>query len=193
MSDIKGLFEAIARGDSRAAAELFSLLYEELRQIARSLMARERANHTLQPTELVHEAWARLCDEVDFENRAHFFGAAAQAMRRILVDHARRKVRQKGGGGAVHLDLDGIEIAAPTENHAEVLEVHEALDRLAKQHPRKADLVKLRYFVGLSFKEAAAMLGISEPTANRDWAYARAWLHQEITGGSAPEKKNSTG
>ena len=119
-----------------------------------------------------------------FENRAHFFGAAAEAMRRILVERARRKHREKRGGGAELLDVDELEISEPATNEDEMLSVHEALDRLAAHDPRKAELVKLRYFVGLSIEQAADALGISVPTANRDWAYARAWLHQEITGGS---------
>jgi RNA polymerase sigma factor (TIGR02999 family) len=121
-----------------------------------------------------------------FENRSHFFGAAAEAMRRILVERARRHGREKRGAGAEVVDVDEVEIAAPAAFDAELLEVHEALDRLAAQDARKAELVKLRYFAGLSFEEAASVLGISVPTAHRDWAYARAWLHQEIRpGGSA--------
>ena len=115
-----------------------------------------------------------------FENRAHFFGAAAEAMRRILVESARRKLRGKRGSGVEHVDVDEIEIAAPMANENELLAVHEALDRLAASDARKAELVKLRYFAGLSFEETAEVLGISVPTAHRDWAYARAWLHQEI-------------
>lgn len=179
MSDVTRVLEAIERGDAHAGEQLLRLVYAELRQLARAKMACEQPGHTLQPTALVHEAWMRL-EDARFENRAHFFGAAAEAMRRILVERSRRHHRQKRGGGAEHLDLDDVEIAAPTDNDAELLAVHEALDALAAHDPRKAELVKLRYFGGLSFEETAGVLGISVPTAHRDWAYARAWLHQEI-------------
>ena len=173
-------------GTSRIPADgLLPLVYTELRRLAAAKMSREGPGHTLQPTALVHEAWLRLGDDARFENRAHFFGAAAEAMRRILVERARRKQREKRGGGAEHVDVDAMEIAAPTANDDELLAIHEALDRLAAHDARKAELVKLRYFAGLSFDETAAVLGISVPTANRDWAYARAWLHQEIRGGGA--------
>jgi RNA polymerase sigma factor (TIGR02999 family) len=179
MSDVTRVLEAIQHGDARAGEELLPLVYAELRQLARAKMAREQPGHTLQPTALVHEAWIRL-GGARFENRAHFFGAAAEAMRRILVERARRHQREKRGGGAELLNVDDVEIAAPTSNHAELLAVHEALDLLAARDPRKAELVKLRYFGGLSFEETASVLGISVPTAHRDWAYARAWLHQEM-------------
>jgi RNA polymerase sigma factor (TIGR02999 family) len=179
MSDITRLLEAIQQGDAQAGEDLLPLVYAELRQLARTKMAREKPGHTLQPTALVHVAWFRL-GEPRFENRAHFFGAATEAMRRILVERARRHHREKRGGGAEHLNVDDLEIAAPTKNDAELLAVHEALDQLAALDPRKAELVKLRYFGGLSFEETAGVLGISVPTAHRDWAYARAWLHQEI-------------
>src|SRR6186713_2521651 len=179
MSDVTRLLEAIQHGDASAGEELLPLVYAELRQLARAKMAREQPGHTLQPTALVHEAWMRL-GETRFENRAHFFGAAAEAMRRILVERARRRHREKRGGGAEHLDVDELEIAAPLGNEEESLAVDEALDQLAAQDTRKAEVVKLRYFVGFSFEETAEVLGISVPTAKRDWAYARAWLHQEI-------------
>lgn len=179
MRDLTRVLEAIQQGDVRAGEELLPLVYAELRQLARAKMAREQPGHTLQPTALVHEAWMRLGD-ARFENRAHFFGAAAEAMRRILVERARRHHREKRGGGAEHLNVDDVEIAAPAANDAELLAVHEALDKLAADDPRRAELVKLRYFGGLSFEETAGVLGISVPTAHRDWAYARAWLHQEI-------------
>jgi RNA polymerase sigma factor (TIGR02999 family) len=168
-SDITGLLGKLREGESGAADALLPLIYADFRRLAAAKMARQQPGHTLQATALVHEAWMRLVDSegrARFENRAHFFGAAAEAMRRILVDHARRKNREKRGGGAGHCDVD---------------EVDEALDRLAAHDARRAELVKLRYFVGLSFEEAAEVLGISVPTANRDWAYARAWLHAEIT------------
>ena len=154
-------------------------VYAELRQIAAAKMAREQPGHTLQATALVHEAWLRLGDGV-FENRAHFFGTAAEAMRRILVDRARRKNSRKHGGGVEHRDIDEMEIAMPLGDDDEMLAVHEALNRLATYDPRKAELVKLRYFAGLSFEEAAEVLGISVRTAARDWDFARAWLHREI-------------
>lgn len=182
VSDVTRLLNALQQGDSAAADELLPLVYAELRRVAALKMAHERPGQTLQPTALVHEAWLRLGDGV-FANRAHFFSAAAEAMRRILVERARRKHRQKRGGGAEHVDIDEIEIAAPVADDEELLAVHEALDRLATDDARKAELVKLRYFVGLSFEEAAEILGVSVPTAHRDWAYARAWLHQEITAG----------
>ena len=172
------IIQSLRDGDACVGAQLLPLVYEQLRAIAAGKMAAERSGHTLQPTALVHEAWLRLGQQ-QFENRAHFFGAAAEAMRRILVDRARRKQRIKHGGGQVHLDLDGLEIAAP-EDSDELLAVHDALDRLAALDARKAELVKLRYFAGLSFEECAALLGISVPTAQRDWRFARAWLHSAI-------------
>ncbi len=179
MHDVTRLLAAIGRGDARAGEELLPLVYAELRQLARAKMAREQSGHTLQATALVHEAWLRL-GEQRFENRAHFFGAAAEAMRRILIEGARRKLAAKHGAGAEHVDVDEIEIAAPTPKDDELLAVHEALDALAAHDPRKAELVKLRYFAGLSIDEAADVLGISAPTAKRDWTYARAWLFREI-------------
>ena len=182
MSDVTQILNAVDRGDAKAADELLPLVYAELRRLAAYRMAHEAPGHTLQPTALVHEAWLRLVGDVapKFENRAHFFGAAAEAMRRILVESARRKQREKRGGGAEHVDVAELEIAAPLGNAEESLAIHEVLDRLAAHDARKAEVVKLRYFVGFSFEETAEVLGISVPTAKRDWAYARAWLHQEI-------------
>ena len=179
MSDVTRLLEAVRHGDARAGEELLPLVYAELRQLARAKMAREQPGHTLQPTALVHEAWLRL-GEQSFENRAHFFGAAAEAMRRILIERARRKLTAKHGAGAEHVDADDIEIAAPTLKDDELLAVNEALDALAAHDARKAELVKLRYFAGLTIEETADVLAISAPTAKRDWTYARAWLHREI-------------
>ena len=179
MSEVTRLLEAIHQGDARAGEELLPLVYAELRRLARAKMAREQPGHTLQPTALVHEAWMRLGDQ-RFESRAHFFAAAAEAMRRILVESARRKLREKRGSRPEHFDVDEIEIVAPATDNDELLAIHEALDRLAAHDARKAELVKLRYFAGLSFEETANILGISVPTAHRDWAYARAWLHEEI-------------
>jgi len=179
--DVTRILQAIRSGSSPACDALMPAIYAQLRRIAGAKMAAERAGHTLQPTALVHEAWLRLGD-VGFENRAHFFGAAAEAMRRILVERARRRQCAKHGNGQDNVDLDGVEIAAPVDGE-ELLAVHEALDRLAEHDLRKAQLVKLRYFAGLSFEEAAALLGVSVPTAKRDWSYARAWLHQAISAG----------
>ncbi len=179
MADLTLLLDALHRGEPDAAGALLAQVYAELRQLARAKMAREQPGHTLQPTALVHEAWLRLGDQT-FENRTHFFSAAAEAMRRILIDRARRKLAARHGGGAEHVGVDEIEIAAPTQKDDELLAVHEALDKLAAHDPRKAELVKLRYFAGLSIDEAADVLGISAPTAKRDWTYARAWLFREI-------------
>ena len=182
MSDVTQILNAVDHGNVKAADELLPLVYAELRRLAAYRMAHEAPGHTLQPTALVHEAWLRLVGDAvpKFQNRAHFFGAAAEAMRRILVESARRKQREKRGGGAEHLDVAEFEIAAPLGNEGESLAIHEVLDRLAAHDARKAEVVKLRYFVGFSFEETAETLGISVPTAKRDWAYARAWLHQEI-------------
>jgi len=174
------LLQRWQRGDFNAAEELAAIVYSELRRMAGAKMWRERQEQTLQPTALVHEAWLRLAGG-KFENRQHFFSAAAEAMRRILVDRARRKQSQKNGQNAEHVALEEAEIAAPKVDDDELLEVHEALDALARHDHRKAEIVKLRYFVGLSFEETAEVLGISIPTANRDWAYARAWLQQELS------------
>ena len=182
MSEVTRILQSIDQGDAKAAEELLPLVYEELRKLAAQKMAREQPGHTLQATALVHEAWLRLGADAQpgWQNRSHFFGAAAEAMRRILVERARRKHREKRGSGAEHLDVDELEIAAPLGNEEESLAIHEALDRLAAHDARKAEVVKLRYFVGCSFEETAEVLGISVPTAKRDWAYARAWLHQEL-------------
>jgi RNA polymerase sigma factor (TIGR02999 family) len=182
VADFTLLLHALRKGESDAAGALLALVYTELRQLARAKMVREQPGHTLQPTALVHEAWIRLGD-ARFENRAHFFGAAAEAMRRILIERARRKLAAKYGGGVEHVDAGDIEIAAPTQNDEELLALHEALDALAVHDPRKAELVKLRYFAGLTIDEAAEVLGISSPTAKRDWTYARAWLFRTISDG----------
>ncbi len=180
MSDVTRLLEAIQHGDARAGEQLLSLVYAELRQLARAKMAREPAGHTLQATALVHEAWLRL-GEQRFENRAHFFGVAAEAMRRILIERARRRLATRHGGGIGHVNQDGLEIAAPIETDDELLAVHEALTALAAHDPRKAELVKLRYFAGLTIPQAAEVLNISTPTAKRDWTYARTWLYRQIS------------
>ena len=166
----------------QAAAELLPLVYEELRRVAACKLANGMPGNTLQPTALVHEAWLRLAGRDGsalFHNRTHFFAAAAEAMRHILIDRARRKQAIRHGGGQIQMDIAELEIPAPAKDE-EMLAVNEALERLAEVDPEKADLVKLRYFIGLSLAEAAAALEISEPTAKRRWAYARAWLFNEI-------------
>ena len=189
MDDINHLLDTLQEGDPVAADQLLVLVYSELRRLAAAKMSREAPGQTLQPTALVHEAWLRLGgDGQRWENRAHFFGAAAEAMRRILIDRARRKLAARHGGGQQRLDADEIDIAAPAKDDAELLAVHEALDQLAAHDTRKAELVKLRYFAGLTIDEAADILGISAPTAKRDWTYARAWLFREI-GSSPPERE----
>ncbi len=181
-NDVTRILNAVRRGDAHAGDDLMSAVYAELRRIAGAKMAREQPGRTLQATALVHEAWLRLGEQT-FENRAHFFAAAAEAMRRILVDRARRKISPKHGAGAEHCDFADLEIATPLANDDELLAVNEALEEFARHDARKAELVKLRYFVGLTFEEAADVLGISVITAKRDWAYARAWLHHAIDGG----------
>lgn len=172
----------VQQGDARAAEELLPLVYQELRGLAARKMANEQPGQTLQPTALVHEAWLRLAGDAgpQFENRAHFFGAAAEAMRRILIDRARRRIAAKRGGGAVRVDLDEIEIPSPVSDDDQLLAVNAALEKFTALDPRKAELVKLRYFVGMSFDEAATALGIAVPTAKQWWAYARAWLTVEL-------------
>ncbi len=184
MSEVTKILAAIEQGQSQAAAELLPLVCAELRRLAAWRLAQERPGQTLQATALVHEAYLRLVGNEDprWQGRRHFFAAAAEAMRRILIDNARRKQAVRHGGGLRRTDLepDHLPIAggAPDE---ELLAVHEALDALAAHDARKAELVKLRYFAGLTLEETAAALDLSERTAKRDWAYARAWLYREIT------------
>jgi RNA polymerase sigma factor (TIGR02999 family) len=156
-------------------------IYDELRRLAAAKMAQEGPGHTLQPTALVHEAWLRLGggNQPNWNSRAHFFGAAAEAMRRILVERARARQAQKRGGGAVHIEFESLEISGTAESE-DILSVHEALEEFAREHPRHAELVKLRFFGGLLLKEAAILLDVSEPTAKRWWAYSRAWLFERI-------------
>ncbi|MBI3879087.1 MAG: sigma-70 family RNA polymerase sigma factor [Verrucomicrobia bacterium] len=183
MSDVTLLLHAIERGDSTAADQLFPLVYQELRRLAAAKMAKERPGHTLQATALVHEAWLRLGGDKSpkWEGRAHFFGAAAEAMRRILVDHARRKQAERRGGGAhPHVGVTNLDIAAEQTQDDQLLAVNEALEKFAKVDVEKAELVKLRYFVGLTLEEAASAQGVSLATAKRSWAYARAWLYREM-------------
>jgi RNA polymerase sigma factor (TIGR02999 family) len=182
MNQVTLLLDAVRSGDRSAESELLTRVYSELRRMAAQKMANESPGHTLQPTALVHEAWLRLGNGARYENRAHFFGAAAEAMRRILIDRARSRNAAKHGGRLERLDVDGIEIAAPMENDERLLALHEALDRLAAEEPGKAELVKLRFFAGLTLEEAGSVLGISERTAKRHWAYAKAWLFDALDG-----------
>jgi RNA polymerase sigma factor (TIGR02999 family) len=181
VSDVTRILDAIQHGDQRAADQLLPLVYGELRKLAAHKMAGQAAGHTLQPTALVHEAWLRLVgtEEARFAGRAHFFAAAAEAMRHILIDSARRKHALRHGGGQMRVDIQNIEIAALADDD-ELLAVHEVLDKLTAEDPQKAELTKLRYFVGMTFEEAAEVLGISVATAKRHWAYSRAWLYAEI-------------
>src|SRR5256714_1229235 len=181
MSEVTRMLNAIEDGDGKAADELLPLVYGELRKLAASRMANEAAGNTLQPTALVHEAWLRLVgkDNPKFAGRAHFFAAAAEAMRRILIDRARRKSSLRHGGGQARVDIQQIDLASP-EADDQILAVSEALDKLAAQDPIEAELVKLRYFAGLTVEEAAGLLDISPRTARNYWAHARTWLYHEI-------------
>ncbi|HEX7619228.1 MAG TPA: ECF-type sigma factor [Verrucomicrobiae bacterium] len=181
MSDVTHILESIERGDPKAADELLPLVYGELRKLAASKMANEAPNQTLQPTALVHDAWLRLVgnDNPQFANRAHFFAAAAEAMRRILIDKARRKRALRHGGDQQRMDIEGMELAAPGDDD-QLLAINDALDKLDGQNKVEAELVKLRYFAGMTLEEAAEVLGISPRTADNYWAHARAWLYREV-------------
>ena len=181
LSDVTRILESAQRGDPKAADELLPLVYGELRKLAAARMANEAPNQTLQPTALVHEAWLRLVgnDNPQFANRAHFFAAAAEAMRRILIDKARRKQAIRHGGDQQRVDIESVDVAALADDE-ELLAVNEALDKLVAQNQVEAELVKLRYFVGMTLEEAAEVLGISARTADNYWAHARAWLYHEI-------------
>ena len=186
MSDVTRILDRVQNGDARAADELLPLVYEELRRLAAHRMANEAPGQTLQPTALVHEAWLRLVGhdgEAQFQNRAHFFGAAAEAMRRILVDVARRKARLKRGGQIEFQSLAESKLEIPASAPAEeIVTVNDALDQLAAEDPAAAEVVKLRYFVGLTLPEVAEVQQISLRTANRHWAFARVRLKQLIRG-----------
>jgi RNA polymerase sigma factor (TIGR02999 family) len=181
MSDVTQILQAIEHGDAKAAEELLPLVYQELRRLAAHKMANEAPGHTLQPTALVHEAWLHLGgdDQPTWQNRAHFFGAAAEAMRRILVDRAREKKALKRGGDLERVDINGLELPSPMPDD-ELLALDEALDRLATVDTRAAEMVKLCFFVGLTQPEAARELGVSLATAERIWGFARAWLLREV-------------
>jgi RNA polymerase sigma factor (TIGR02999 family) len=193
MGEVPGILAAIERGDPRAAERLLPLVYDELRRLAGRRMARQPVGHTLQPTELVHEAFLRLVkdgNERPWDSRGHFFAAAAEAMRRILVEHARRKAAVKRGGDLTRRELIEDRIAAAFEPREDLIALDEALEKLARQDEVKARLVNLRYFAGLTIDESARALGISTATAERYWAYARAWLAREIGGAAAPLSGN---
>ena len=186
MSDVTRILQSTDSGDSKAAERLLPLVYNELRRLAAAKMAHENAAQTLQPTALVHEAYCRLVDQsrVGWQNRAHFFGIAARAMREILVDHARRRAAAKRGGNRQRVTLiDGLGVAPAAE--IEVLELDEALTRLAEMHQRMARVVELRVFVGMKEREVAHVLGVSERTVRGDWRVAKLWLSQELAQGNA--------
>jgi RNA polymerase sigma factor (TIGR02999 family) len=187
MNEVTRILSALEQGDPQAGQQLLPLVYDELRRLAAQRLAQEPPGQTLQPTALVHEAYLRLVGKDDgpaWDNRGHFFAAAAEAMRRILVENARRKRSHKHGGGLKRHDAEGAELAA-AEPVEDLLALDEALDRLAARDPLKAELVKLRYFAGMTIDEAAGALGISAATAKRYWAYARAWLYQAVSGDAA--------
>jgi RNA polymerase sigma factor (TIGR02999 family) len=181
VDDLTRILNQVSGDGKIGADQLLPLVYQKLRQVASDKMKSEAPGNTLQATALVHEAWLRVGGEAQgWQSRWHFFSAAAEAMRRILIDRARSKRAVKHGGGLERVDVDGVEIAAPAEE-SELLDVHEALDAFAAKHPTKAELVKLRYFAGLTLPEAAEVIGISTPTAERHWAFARVWLFREIS------------
>ncbi len=188
MNEVTRILSGIEAGDPNAAEQLLPLVYGELRSLAAQKLAREKPGQTLQATALVHEAYVRLVDTDQaqaWNSRGHFFAAAAEAMRRILIESARRKQSHKQGGGRARRDIDSLDLAAP-EPPEEVLALDEALEKLATQDRSAADVVRLRFFAGLPLAEVAELLGISPRTADRLWAYARAWLHQEIHGNERP-------
>lgn len=184
MNEVTQLLNAVANGDPTAASRVLPLIYDELRQLAAQKLAREKAGQTLQPTALVHEAYLRLVGgdaEPHWNGRGHFFAAAAQAMRHILVDNARRKRREKYGGDRQRVPLDDA-MPAPPEAPDDLLALDEALTRLAAEDPEAAELVQLRYFAGLSVEDAAESIGMARATAYRHWTFARAWLLEEVAG-----------
>jgi RNA polymerase sigma factor (TIGR02999 family) len=180
MNQVTRIMESIEGGDPNAAEQLLPLVYDELRRLAAAKMAMESPGQTLQATALVHEAWIRLSAQRNqhFQNRQCFFGAAAEVMRRILVDRARRRKAARHGGGQERVELDAIEI--PASDDELVQAVHEVLDQLAKLDPEKAEIVKLHFFVGLSFEEIAALMSVNERTVRRHWTFAKAWMCKEI-------------
>jgi len=190
MSDVTLMLHKVEQGEPRAAGELLALVYQELRQLAAAKMARESAALTLQPTALVHEAWLRLGGDAQptWQNRAHFFGAAAEAMRRILIDQARKRQARRHGGEQQRAHARALDLVPDLQHRDdELLAVHEVLDRFAQEEPRKAELVKLRYFVGLTLEEAARTMGVPEGTAKRWWTYARARLYRDLRPGPSSD------
>ena len=182
MSEVTRILHRVQQGDSHASEELLPLVYDELRKLAAAKMAHEHPGQTLQATALVHEAWLRLAgnENQQWNNSRHFFAAAAEAMRRILIDRARRKHRVRHGEGFERVPLEGLDLASATDDDV-MLRVNDALEKFALEDPRKAELVKLRYFAGLTLADAALALNLSETTAKRYWVYARAWLFDEMT------------
>ena len=182
MNDVTRILDRAQQGDPQAAEELLPIVYEELRRLAAANMAQQPPGQTLQATALVHEAWLKLSSRqpAAWNDRQHFFRAAAEAMRQILIDRARAKQRLKRGAGGVRIDFEHVDLATETEPDALLL-IDEALSNLTREHPDKAELVKLRFYVGLSIEETAQALGVSEKTVKRQWTHARAWLFREIT------------
>jgi RNA polymerase sigma factor (TIGR02999 family) len=194
MSDVTRILSQIEQGDPAAAEQLLPLVYNELRNLAAAKLALEKPGQTLQATALVHDAYIRLVDvekAQHWESRRHFFAAAAESMRRILVENARRKRSPKHGGDRVRHAIDDVQLAAP-ELGNDLLALDEALERLAQQDPPKAELIKLRHFAGLTVEQVAQAMGISTTTANRYWAYARAWLHREIIRGAGTARSGAS-
>lgn len=183
MNDVTMILNAAAKGDDHSAEALLPLVYEELRSLARSQMAMESASHTLQPTALVHEAWLRMVKDSDrtWQNRAYFFVAAAQSMRRILVEHARRKSRLKRGGDQVRLNLDDLELSDSAQQADVILLVDDALEQLERLYPQRAQVVTLKYYGGMTNREVSETMGISEAKVERHWTFSRVWLHDRIS------------
>ena len=184
MNDVTQILDRVEQGDPGAAGELLPLVYGELRRLAAHKMANEAPGQTLQPTALVHEAWLRLTDSTrqEWRGREHFFSAAAEAMRRILVENARRKLRLRHGGGFQRVEFAAVDLPIALDDE-KCLRVHDALDQLAEADPRKAEVVKLRVFAGLQVQEIAAVLNLTEKTVQRDWTFAKAWLSRELKEG----------
>jgi RNA polymerase sigma factor (TIGR02999 family) len=180
------LLRKVRQGQAGAADDLIRVVYQELRRIAGACMRDERPGHTLQPTALINEAWLRLADQtqVDWRDRAHFFGVAAQMMRRVLVDHARTRLADKRGAGAAMVSLDCVDVEASPQKLEEILAIDEALSRLRQFDPQQAQIVEMHYFAGMTVKETAEALGVSSRTVNREWALASAWLRRELSGRS---------
>jgi RNA polymerase sigma factor (TIGR02999 family) len=190
VSNVTQILDRARQGDPKAAEELLPLVYDELHRLAVTKMAQQPAGQTLQATALVHEAWLRLDGAGrQWEGRRHFFAAAAQAMRHILIERARRKLRARHGGELERVDLDAIEIAAPTDDDERLLLINSALDELAVLAPDKAEVVKLRFFVGLEEKEIAELLGVTPRTVERYWSYAKAWLFERVAQPGPSENK----